>query len=184
MPKHAIRSRSLDRRRTLDPASYQALSVRAQEQLLVAREFITAGTVGLYSPVRGEVDTSLLCRTLQETGRSPVFPRVVGEHLEFVRITGTDALTRGSFGVLEPEGEDRVDMRGIDLLVVPGVAFDRRGHRLGYGKGYYDRALQEDDSRPLLAGLAFAFQLVERLPAQPHDVQLQMLATETGLLRF
>ncbi|WP_158247103.1 5-formyltetrahydrofolate cyclo-ligase [Geothermobacter hydrogeniphilus] len=184
MPKDAIRSRSLDQRRMLAPESHHALSLAAQRQLLATPEFAAATVVGLYSPVRGEVDTALLLQQLSETGRIPVYPRVVGAGMEFVRLSPEAPLAPGRFGILEPSGSERLPPAAIDLLVVPGVAFDRRGHRLGYGRGYYDRALQDEDCRPLLAGLAFAFQLVDRLPAQPHDVQLRLLATDAGLHRF
>jgi len=184
MPKIAIRSRSLQQRRALASERYRALSLAAQQQLLAIDEFAEAGVVGLYSPVRGEVDTRLLLDAVAAAGKCLVYPRVCGDDLEFVELRTGAELCSGSFGVLEPSGDRLVPLSRIDFLVVPGVAFDRRGHRLGYGKGYYDRALQNEGDRPLLAGLGFTFQVVDRLPAQQHDVQLQLLATDSGLSRF
>lgn len=184
MPKCAIRSRTLEQRRVLPPDRYRLLSDASQRQLLSTPEVAEAKVVGLYSPVHGEVDTGLLARDLTAGRRQLVYPRVAGDDLEFIKILPGEKLVPGSFGVLEPEGQVRVPLVEIDLIVVPGAAFDRKGHRLGYGKGYYDRALRDEETRPVLAGLAFSFQVVDRLPAQAHDVQLQFLATDTGLVRI
>lgn len=184
MPKHAIRSRLLEQRRHLTLDQHQAGSLTAQQFLLGADEFTTARRVALYSPVQNEVATALLRSAAEASGKCLVYPRVVGEQLEFVEVRPGEELARGAFGVAEPTGSRLVPLTDLDLLIVPGVAFDRRGHRLGYGKGYYDRALEGFAGELLTVGLGFGFQQVDFLPNQKHDIQLQVLVTDEGISRF
>ena len=91
-----------------------------------------------------------------------------------------------AFGILEPDPEVypvTVEPNEIGVVFVPGVAFDRLGHRLGYGKGYYDRWLRGASALEKI-GLAFSFQVLERLPAEAHDVRLDLLVTEQDVLEF
>jgi len=89
-------------------------------------------------------------------------------------------LVKGRFGIMEPLPYGSVDR--IDLLVVPGIAFDRKGYRLGYGKGYYDKFLAKKDVFSI--GLAYFFQLVESLPKGKYDMKLDSVATEAGIHYF
>lgn len=184
MPKRSIRSRLLQLRRQLSPPEWRTRSLRVQQQLMTLPEFAQARTVALYSAIHNEVATDLLLTRCHAAGQRTVFPRVVGEHLEFVEVCAAGELACGSFGVLEPCGQQLVPANQIDLLLVPGVGFDLRGHRLGYGKGYYDRALHGHSTATLRVGLAFDFQVVAELPAEAHDVQLQLLVTDSALHRF
>jgi 5-formyltetrahydrofolate cyclo-ligase len=129
-----------------------------------------AGTVLLYYPLPGEVDTTMLLDKAVLMGKRVLLPKVVEDELE-LRIYTPGSLQPGAYGIMEPTGEVfPVDSYyEIDLAVIPGVAFDRHGVRLGRGKGYYDRLL------PLMRnayriGICFPFQLLEQLPSEPHDV--------------
>jgi len=184
MPKRPIRSRLLQLRRELPQAEWLSRSLQAQQRLASLQEFAAAGTVAFYSPVRNEVDTDLLLRSCRTGGKRTVFPRVAGAALEFVEVHDAAGLSCGSFGVLEPCGRQTVPLAEVDLLLVPGVGFDLQGHRLGYGKGYYDRALEDAREGMLRVGLAFDFQVVPALPAEAHDVRLQLLVTDSAMYRF
>ena len=99
------------------------------------------------------------------------------------------ALRRGRYGILEPGQGIAMSVRRLDVLLMPLVGFDAQGHRIGMGKGYYDRALafrnrRRTRERPLLVGLAFECQRVDALPARPHDIPLDRLVTEAGVRRF
>ncbi len=124
----------------------------------------------LYHSLPDEVDTHALIR--RWAGRKRILlPVVVGDDLELRLYAGDDRLAPGAFHIEEPRGEPFTDYAGIDLAVIPGVAFDRAGNRLGRGKGYYDRLL------PRLAdtykiGLCYPFQLADSLPAEAHDVRM------------
>ncbi|OQY19727.1 MAG: 5-formyltetrahydrofolate cyclo-ligase [Desulfobacteraceae bacterium 4572_35.1] len=190
MPKQRIRQSQLSVRGDLSPEKRALLSKRAQQRMTGQQFFADAQVVALYSPIRGEVDTSLLLSAAMVTGKRVVFPRVIANSgngsqcMEFVEIEVEQGLQLGAFGVLEPQGTTVVGVAEIDLVVVPGVAFDRSGHRLGYGKGYYDRAMHVRSQGCVLAGLAYAFQVAQSLPSERHDLVLDWLITDRETLSF
>jgi 5-formyltetrahydrofolate cyclo-ligase len=172
-------------RRQLPEAEVQHRSFAVQRRLQKLECYQQARTIAFYSPVHNEVSTVQLLRDALANRRTIVMPRVAGKALVFQLIHSLDDLAPGSFGILEPKTEtEPIAMHQLDLIVLPGVAFDRRGHRLGYGKGYYDRALSAAGNQAKRVGLAYDFQLVEQLPVFEHDMQLDLLATETEVLSF
>lgn len=184
MSKAALRAEFLRRRSALDAEFSRQQSALIQAQVLALAEFATAGIVALYAPTRGEALTEEIGHVARQQGKTTVYPRVIDHGLEFVAATGPEALTRCRYGICAPQSGPIIDLSMIDLLVLPGVAFDRRGMRLGYGKGYYDRALVGRRPRTVLVGLAYDFQLVEELPAETHDVPLDIVVTAGEMLRF
>jgi 5-formyltetrahydrofolate cyclo-ligase len=97
--------------------------------------FREARCLALYSAIHNEVSTDEIVGQALDSGKCLVFPRVSGEDLEFVLIESPSELVSGAFGVKEPKSCNLVPVEKLDLIVVPGVAFDQRGHRLGYGRG-------------------------------------------------
>lgn len=184
MPKKSIREEMLARRKALPPAACLGLSLRVQERLLASSEFAAAECLALYSPVLNEVFTEEIFAVSRRLGKRVAYPRVSGTILEFAEVTERGELSPGTFGILEPTGSRVVPPSSFDLLLVPGVAFDLSGHRLGYGKGFYDRILHRRAGHALLAGLCFEQQLVEALPAETHDVRMDMIFTEERTLGF
>jgi len=174
----------LSRRRHLSAESCVRLSLMIQERFLASDSYRRAGSLGLYSAVLNEVQTELVARRALADGKCLSYPRVKGEALEFVTVRSVAELVPGSYGILEPAGADLMAWADLELLVVPGVAFDPRGHRLGYGKGYYDRTLTRCPAAMERVGFAYEFQVVERLPADDHDCRLTRLVTEQRELRF
>lgn len=179
MPKQSIRERLLAERRHLAPATCFSRSLLAQRRLLQTPEFQSAHTVGLYSPILNEVFTETLFEVARSLKKRVLYPRVDKNQLEFVVVEERNELAHGRFGVLEPTGQAICGAGDIDFLVIPGVAFDLSGFRLGYGKGFYDRALAHWTGRGVLAGLCFDFQVLEKLPAESHDVRLDLVLTES-----
>lgn len=135
--------------------------------------------MALYRPFDGETETAAIAAAAEASGKRVLYARVVAPDapLAFVHPTGWTTLGR----LPVPEGHDE-PLEADDLLVVPGVAFDETGHRLGFGGGYYDRTLSGTAARPV--GLAYDIQRVERLPTQPWDRPVAALVTETGLYVF
>ena len=128
-----------------------------------------ARTVLLYHSLPDEPDTHAFIR--QWTGRKRILlPVVVGDDLELRAYAGDETLQTGAFRIAEPTGKAFTDYAAIDLAIVPGMAFDRRGNRLGRGKGYYDRLLPRLVAYKI--GLCFPFQMVEDIPAEAHDVRM------------
>jgi 5-formyltetrahydrofolate cyclo-ligase len=182
MPKRSIREEMLVRRRHLAVDTCLARSLSAQQRLLQTPEFAASTVVGLYSPVRNEVFTEEIFTVARLAGKTVAYPRVRENWLDFVEVSQRQELVPGAYGILEPGGAKIVPPAALGLIVVPGVAFDLAGHRLGYGKGYYDRFLL--GGRGHLVGLCFDFQLVTKLPAEVHDVRMDMLVTDERTLRL
>ncbi|GAM10079.1 putative protein [Geobacter sp. OR-1] len=169
----------LEQRRRLPEPERLVLGLAAQKLCLGLSEFVAAGVVALYAPVHNEVATSLLVSEAIRSGKQVLFP-VVGESgLEFRRVSDTAELIPGKFGIPEPSGEcELYQPLDIDFFLVPGVAFDLSCRRVGYGKGYYDKALHALEGKGRMAGICYDFQLVEAIPAAPHDVQMDMVITD------
>ena len=129
-----------------------------------------AHTVLLYSALPDEVPTLPLLNRLSTEGKTVLLPHVVNDtDMELRRYTGSNDLEQGAFGIMEPTGELFTDYDDIDVAVIPGMAFDREGHRLGRGKGYYDRFLTRLPHTYKI-GVCFPFQLVDHVPADAHDI--------------
>ncbi|MCC7382654.1 MAG: 5-formyltetrahydrofolate cyclo-ligase [Deltaproteobacteria bacterium] len=187
LTKAQLRERHLASRMALSEETRALRSTRAAERVVASDLFFVAQTICLYAPVRAEADPAGIEAAALESGAVVLYPRVEGDALVFCE-AARDALVPGRFGLSEPAPAARpTALAAIDLVVVPALAFDRRGHRLGYGKGYYDRALASirQASRDVVAlGFGFASQVVDRLPTGPSDQPLDALATEDALLRF
>jgi 5-formyltetrahydrofolate cyclo-ligase len=139
-----------------------------------------------FFPIRSEVDVRPLMQKLKERGAKLCMPVVVDKHTIVFRelLAGAPMVSTG-FGTFGP-GEDARPV-DPDIMLVPLAAFDRAGHRIGYGAGFYDRAisrLHEKGLRPRLIGVAFDCQEVPEVPDEPHDVIIPEILTESGLRRF
>lgn len=129
----------------------------------------SAHTLLLYSPLQDEADVSPIIDNAYKNGKTVLLPKVVGDDLELHIYKGVDTLERGAFGILEPTGEVFLDYNQIELAIVPGMAFDKAGHRLGRGKGYYDRLLPSLKNAYKI-GVCFPFQYLDEIPNEEHDV--------------
>jgi 5-formyltetrahydrofolate cyclo-ligase len=185
MPKNRLRQSILAHRRSLAGDERHAADLRAQRNLLSCPAFAAAATVALYAPVHGEVATEFVMERALARGVRLAYPAVHRGHIEFRAVLSAGDLKPGAYGIAEPGPScPAVAIDDIDLVVVPGVAFDHRGHRIGYGKGYYDRALHHLEGQGRLAGLCYAFQLVEEIAGEPHDVVMDMIVTDTKVVRL
>jgi 5-formyltetrahydrofolate cyclo-ligase len=184
MPKKLVREKLLALRRQCESGICLDLSVMIQANFLETAVFSRAGCLALYSPVHNEVDTSTVAKAALSAGKCLVYPRVRQNDLEFVEVDDPGLLEPGCFDVPEPRNGRVVSPREVEVLVVPGVAFDLAGHRLGYGQGFYDRFLARSSDGVERVGFAYDFQVVETLPVLPHDQRLSMLITEKRILRF
>lgn len=159
---------------------HSSSATRQSAEILAALEahpaFRAATTVLLYHSLKEEVDTHEFIRKWSREKRI-LLPVVVGDDLELRLYTGPEDLKPGAYGIEEPTGELFTDYADIDFIVVPGVAFDRNGNRLGRGKGYYDRLLPRIPSA-YKAGICFPFQLVEEVPAEPFDIRMDEIITQ------
>lgn len=182
MPKRAHRAAVLARRRELTPSQVVSLSLALQRRFLELPEYQSAGELALYAPIQGEVGTAEVAAAALAAGKKLLYPAVVGDDLKFCRVGALSELTPGRFGILEPCGPG-CDPAGADLLVVPGVAFDMEGRRIGYGKGYYDRALHRLEGSGKLVAFCYDFQLLQEIVGEPHDVTMDLIVTESRVVR-
>ncbi len=173
--KRRLRAEAMVRRAGCDPASGRALAAHVLADCAPRAAAVISG----FWPIESEIDVRPLLLALHDRGHKialPVTPRR-GEALHFRLWTPGDALQPERFGTLRPTGSPVTP----DCLLVPLLAFDRRGHRLGYGAGYYDRTLAELPGAFAL-GCAYAVQEVPDVPAGPHDMRLDAVATERGVI--
>lgn len=184
MPKKRVRRSQITLREQLTAQQRADLSSRAQSLVVKQSWFAEANLIALYSSIRNEVDTQYLFEAAISLGKRIVFPRIDDGQMVFVEVESPRDLCSGTFGVLEPVGTKVVPVCCIDLIVVPGVAFDRDGFRIGFGKGYYDQALEDRPLSCRLAGLGYAFQLDDSIPREVHDVSLDWLVTDQEVLSF
>ena len=184
MPKRSIRAQFLAERRSRPLDNCINSSEEIQQRFLQSELFRCAGCLALYSAIHNEVLTGTVSARALDAGKTLVYPRIKDDDLEFVQITSLTELVPGAFGVLEPQGGRLVPVEELDLVVVPGIAFDHVGHRLGYGRGFYDRALAACRADCAKVGFAYDSQLLAALPVTEHDQRLSLLITESHILNF
>ncbi len=157
-------------------------SARLCAAIAASGAWIAARTVAIFAPLPHEPDVELLWA--HGGGKVFAYPRVNGARIDLFTVASPHELAPGAFGVREPVADlARAAAPGdIDLILVPGAAFTRTGERLGRGGGFYDRLLAGLTARTVKVGTAFAVQLLEELPVEPHDQRVDFLATEDGLL--
>lgn len=182
MPKRTLRAATLAHRRGLTPQQVASQSLALQERFLELPEFQAARVLALYAPIHHEVETAAVAKAALSAGKKLLYPRVVGQDLDFCQVGAPSDLTPGKFGILEPAGEP-CDPATADLIVVPGVAFDLCGRRIGYGKGFYDRSLHRLEGRGRLVAFCYDFQLVQEIVGEPHDVTMDLIVTELCVVR-
>lgn len=181
--KRKLRQEVLARREAMPLAARLEKSQRITERLLRWPLYQRARTVLLYAGVRSEVATEELVKKSLASGKQVLMPRCLPKTRELllVPISAWEELRPSFYGLLEPPPPARLDPLQPDLVVVPGVAFDTAGYRLGYGGGYYDRLLRRLNRTPTV-GLAFELQIVPLVPREAHDVPLHFVITENRLI--
>jgi 5-formyltetrahydrofolate cyclo-ligase len=183
--KQALRVAVLSQRHLLPTAKFQALSQSIQARVLGSSLYRFAQGIALYSAMQNEVSTDDIRDDALRIGKTVFFPRLgAGGSLVFVEIQSATDLAPGKFGIPEPNGEKLLAHYGdIELLiVVPGVAFDASGNRLGRGQGFYDRVLQSSRPRAIAVGLAYEFQVVKSVPVDSWDEKVRFIVTEDRLI--
>ncbi len=141
------------------------------------KRFTSASTVALYVPVRAEVDILPL---LSDRDKRFVFPRTTPEGMIFSPACSASDFTPGAYGIPEPSSAEVVGPGEVDLFLVPGIAFDRYGHRLGYGKGCYDRLIGENPGIVTM-GVCMEEFLLHELPVDPWDSRVRFVVTQAGI---
>ena len=180
-----VRERTLSARRNLPHDYRRDASSRIQREFLQSRHFFSPQTIACYIAMHDEVDTSLIFDRAWSAGKSIFAPVVArGRQLRFLRVLRKTPLRRSRFGLWEPADGDEIEPEEIDIVVTPSVAIDRHLHRIGMGGGFYDSTFsflrhKREWRRPKLVGLAFDCQKIEKITANPWDIRLYRLYSDT-----
>lgn len=183
--KTAIRKQAHENRR--QQPEKDAVSERIVRRFMDLPEYEKAGTVMFYVDVRDEVRTRQALPEALASGKRIVVPYCLDGELELFWLENMDELELGMYRILEPKVElrdvaaKRLTPTDLDLVMVPGVAFDRNGGRTGHGKGYYDKLLQHARKDAPLVALSFECQLFEEIPAESHDIFMDKVVTEDSV---
>ncbi|WP_285700887.1 5-formyltetrahydrofolate cyclo-ligase [Actinomadura sp. NBRC 104412] len=186
--KSDLRAATLARRSAMDPRARAEAARSLRDAVLAVPELEMAGTVAAYVSIGTEPDTRGLLLALWKRGTYVLLPRLRPDNdLDWASYEGPDSLVPGPHGLLEPSepprGPDAVS--SADVVLVPALAVDRRGMRLGRGGGSYDRALARVGPAILTAALIYDGELIDALPAEPHDRHVRAAVTPSeGLVRL
>lgn len=179
--KAALREAALARRGTLSPEARIEGSLAAADR--ISGLSLPAGAVvSAFWPIRDEIDPRPAMHNLRQRGHSLCLPAIVDGKLVFRRLDPQTRLVKAGFGTVEPGPE--AEVLTPQVMLVPLAAFDRSGHRLGYGKGYYDHAIEalRGKANPLCIGIAFSVQEVPAVPFEDHDQALSLVVTESEII--
>lgn len=176
--KEALRKLILQKRRALPIKQKKFFDKKIRNRLFQLKVFKEAKTVFLYVSKEDEVDTHEILNGLLKQNKKAVVPKIHTKlpHLHLVHLDEIKNLKRGKFGILEPKSpHPRVKPDEIDVAIIPGVAFDKTGHRIGYGKGYFDRILHKIKTPKI--GLAYDFQMVDKIQTHIYDMPVSIIIT-------
>lgn len=181
--KKELRRELLRLRREIPPEQKKAAEVRMLDSLCALEEFRTADRLLVYVSTEEELDTRKLIDGALRQGTEIFCPRCVpgGNEMRFLRVRSWSDLERGSYGISEPaEICEEGSFTASSLCIVPGLAFDSKGYRVGYGKGYYDRFLQDFPGKS--AGLCLGDRVLESVFRDGYDVPVNMIVTEKRVI--
>ncbi len=184
-PKHELRRQIEPRRRALEADRQEAWSERAQARFVALPEFDAARVVAVYSPLPGEVGTARIAQAARAAGKTVCVPARRDDTGAYAMTVWHDGMRwmAGPLGTREPVEKCWLAMQEVDLVALPGVAFDRQGGRLGRGGGHYDRLLAEGPNAGA-AGLLFEFQWTETVPMNDWDIRMDVLVSERQTIRI
>ncbi|MDP9243219.1 MAG: 5-formyltetrahydrofolate cyclo-ligase [Actinomycetota bacterium] len=180
--KRELRRRMKALRDGLDPDERARSSRRIVERLLALPEVQDATTVSAYFAFGSEIPTVDLLASLDGEGRRIALPLVRDGEMTMVSYRLGDALAMSSYGANEPTAGAEIAPTEVDVFITPGLAFDRRGFRLGYGGGFYDRCFRRARPDALRVGVCYTAQLVEEVPSGPSDEPVDSIVTEEGIV--
>ena len=174
--KRLIRKQIFAARKQCSDAQVEEWSHQITDQVLKLSEFMKANHILAYADYNHEVVTEYLIKEAWKAGKEVAVPKVVEKDMVFYKLTDFARLEPGYFGIPEPVSGEIVNWSKA-LMIMPGVAFDRANHRVGYGGGFYDRYLEKHPQLERVA-IAFSFQMLPEVPTEPTDICPQIIVTE------
>ena len=174
--KNQLKESILEKRDSLSEEEILEKSSQIKNKLFNLKHYKNSKTIMFFVSFKNEVDTHNIVREALKN-KTVVVPKVAHHEIEPSVIIDFDNLVSGKFGILEPIETMKIANKNIDLVLVPGIVFDKEGHRIGYGFGFYDKFLAKVP-KAIKIGLAFDFQVVDKIPAEMHDVPVDLIVTE------
>lgn len=188
--KQSIREEIRKKRNSISKEEVKLKGAAVAEKLMATEEYKKAKAVLFYAAKGNEVQTKELIEKALNECRTALLPiaNSMAKEIEVSEIKDySKDLKKGAFGIMEPKLKKPVNEESIDAVIVPGVAFDLQGHRLGYGLGFYDKLLRrlanKKKKKIWKIGLAYDFQVVEKLPTEGHDQRMDIIVTERRAIR-
>jgi 5-formyltetrahydrofolate cyclo-ligase len=180
--KATLRGKMRQIRGAIPGVERERLTRQIEDQLLGLNEVRDARTILLFYSFGSEVDTKRIVEDLLAEGKRLMLPYLAPQGMEAAEVVPGDRLLPSEYGPREPSHRIPLDPAEVDLLIAPGLAFDRRGFRLGYGGGHYDRYLTRLRPGSVRIGLAFSVQLIDRIPDEPTDQRVHLVVTDTEVV--
>jgi len=179
--KENLRKEILEKRNALRIEQVREYSEQIKKNLFVLDGFSRGRVVMFYASFENEVFThEMINESL--LSKKVILPKMAGQEIIASLILTMDNLLKNERGILEPIEALPIKQSTIDVVIVPGIAFDMKGNRLGFGKGFYDRFLKRA-THAVKIGLAFDFQIIDSIPSEPHDVRMDFVVTPTASIR-
>jgi 5-formyltetrahydrofolate cyclo-ligase len=187
LAKSDIRKTILDKRNSISPLDIVNNSRIISNSVISTKEYQSSLSVGIYYSIGSEVKTFDIIKHSLENKKEIALPRVIDStKIQFFKIMEDKfekiKFTKGKYGIFENSISTTI-IDKIDLLIIPGIAFDLKGYRIGYGKGYYDRFLSLGKSKCIM-GLSYESQIINEIPNNEHDIPVDIIITEKRIIRI
>lgn len=185
MDKKSIRKNIISKRDSLEYEEKKQFDKRIKDILKASNFYKEAKNIFIYVGFGSEINTADYINEFLKEGKKIFVPRIdIGKKvMDAVSINSLQELKANKFGILEPDKDNEViDKNELDLIIVPGVAFDCNGGRVGYGGGYYDKYMKDIDGDICRVAICYNFQLLEYLPIEDHDIKVHKIITEDGIV--
>ena len=174
MDKKALRSQIREKKRAMTTEQIQAASEQLGELFANCEAYRSAKTIYGYLPYNQEVRTVPMLQRALDEGKRVAVPKVYGDEMKFIYLTDLSQVAAGYAGIPEPVADAPVADDSTALVLMPGLAFDRAGHRIGYGGGFYDKFLAEEPNHPTVA-LCYEFQMMDALETEEFDIPVDVV---------
>ncbi len=174
MDKKELRKQIREKKRAMTPEEIESASEKLKELFLATDQYRRANTVYGYLPYNQEVRPVPILERALADGKRVAVPKVYGDEMRFIYLTDLTRVAVNDFGIPEPVADGPVADDPTALVLMPGLAFDKEGHRIGYGGGFYDKFLAEEPEHPTIA-LCYGFQMVNELPTEEFDIPVDQV---------
>ena len=174
MDKKELRRQIREKKRAMTPEQIESASEKLKELFLATEQYREAKTIYGYLPYNQEVRTVPILQQAWADGKRVAVPKVYGDEMKFIYLSDLTQVAVGYAGIPEPMADGPVADDPMALVLMPGLAFDKEGHRIGYGGGFYDKFLTEEPGH-LTVALCYDFQMVKELPTEEFDIPVDLV---------